>query len=115
MELEPSYLQQLAIHLFWICPNNTSCEHRFLICGWLFNKRRLKLDIDHRVTVWIENTLELLNPKILNGLENVREFLEKKGEETNDNVNGNNQNDNEVAGRGILNYNVDDLMKEFED
>ncbi|RGB31262.1 hypothetical protein C1646_764254 [Rhizophagus diaphanus] len=69
----------------------------------------------HRVTVWIENTLELSNPKILNGLENIREFPEEKGEEANDNVNGNNQNDNEVAGKGILNYNVDDLAKEFED
>ncbi|RGB23989.1 hypothetical protein C1646_773699 [Rhizophagus diaphanus] len=52
---------------------------------------------------------------ILNGLENVREFPEEEGEEANDNVDGNNQNDNEVAGRGILYYNVDDLAKEFED
>ncbi|GBC10166.1 hypothetical protein RclHR1_00940007 [Rhizophagus clarus] len=69
----------------------------------------------HRVMVWIKNTLELSSPKILNRLENVREFLEEEGEETNDNVDGNNQNDNEVAGRGILNYNVNDLAKEFED
>ncbi|RGB23917.1 hypothetical protein C1646_773809 [Rhizophagus diaphanus] len=63
----------------------------------------------------IKNTLELSNPKILNGLENVREFPEEKGEEANDNMDGNNQNNNEVAGRGILNYNVDDLAKKFED
>ncbi|GES89002.1 hypothetical protein GLOIN_2v1788493 [Rhizophagus clarus] len=71
--------------------------------------------LSHRVTVWIKNTLELSSPNILNGLENVREFPEKKGEEANDNVNENNQNDNEVVGRGILNYNIDDLAKEFED
>ncbi|PKC09204.1 hypothetical protein RhiirA5_499418 [Rhizophagus irregularis] len=59
--------------------------------------------------VWIENTLDLSNPKILNGLENFGEFPEEEKDEMNGNVNGNNQDDNEVMGRDILNYNVDDL------
>ena len=193
IELEPPYLQQLAIHLFLICPNSASCERGFSICGWLSNKRRLKLGVErlesmlklityyrsnashelafygkgikknsqkfsdselnniinetlaeqpeleedddetipernqgvrrttdghiipsNKVMVWIENTLELSNPKILNGLENFGLPEEEENEETNGDVDGNNQNGNEVAGRGILNYNVDDLAKEFE-
>ncbi|CAB4384296.1 unnamed protein product [Rhizophagus irregularis] len=70
---------------------------------------------NHKVMVWIENTLDLSNPRILNGLENFGEFPEEEEDEINGNVNGNNQDDNEVVGRiYILNYNVDDLAKEFE-
>ncbi|CAB5374184.1 unnamed protein product [Rhizophagus irregularis] len=69
---------------------------------------------NHKVMVWIENTLDLSNPRILNGLENFGEFPEEEEDEINGNVNGNNQDDNEVVGRDILNYNVDDLAKEFE-
>jgi hypothetical protein len=195
MELEPPYLQKLAIHLFSICPNSASCERGFSICGWLSNKRRLKLGVErlesmlklimyyrsnashelafygkgikknseklsneelnniinrtlaecpefddddddettpegdqdvrrttdghiiptNKVTIWIENTLELSNSKILNGLERLAEFPEEEEDETNgdtDNTNENNQN--EVMGRGILDYNVDDLVREFE-
>ncbi|GBC06489.1 hypothetical protein RclHR1_06880006 [Rhizophagus clarus] len=46
---------------------------------------------------------------------NHRVMYEAEDKKANDNVDENNQNDNEVAGRGILNYNVDDLAKEFED
>jgi hypothetical protein len=49
--------------------------------------------------VWIENTLELSNPKILNGLENFGFPEEEENEETNGDIDGNNQNGNEVAGR----------------
>ncbi|PKK72237.1 hypothetical protein RhiirC2_777420 [Rhizophagus irregularis] len=45
--------------------------------------------------VWIENTLDLSNPRILNGLENFGEFPEEEEDEINGNVNGNNQDDNE--------------------
>jgi hypothetical protein len=194
IELEPPYLQQLAIHLLSVCPNSASCERGFSICGWLSNKRRLKLGVErlesmlklityyrsnashelafygkgikknsqkfsdselnniineilaerpeleeddddetaleedqgvrrttdghiipnNKVMVWIENTLDLSNPRILNGLENFGEFLEEEEDEINGNVNGNNQDDNEVVGRDILNYNVDDLAEEFE-
>ncbi|CAB5375633.1 unnamed protein product [Rhizophagus irregularis] len=69
---------------------------------------------NHKVMVWIENTLDLSNPRILNGLENFGEFPEEEEDEINGNVNGNNQDDNKVVGRGILNYNVDDLVEEFE-
>ncbi|CAB5354131.1 unnamed protein product [Rhizophagus irregularis] len=69
---------------------------------------------NHKVMVWIENTLDLSNPRILNGLKNFGEFPEEEEDEINGNVNGNNQDDNEVVGRDILNYNVDDLTKEFE-
>ncbi|CAB4401605.1 unnamed protein product [Rhizophagus irregularis] len=64
--------------------------------------------------VWIKNTLDLFNPRILNGLENFGEFSEEEEDEMNGNVNGNNQDNNEVVRRDILNYNVDDLAKEFE-
>ncbi|CAG8739438.1 20188_t:CDS:2 [Rhizophagus irregularis] len=69
---------------------------------------------NHKVMVWIENTLDLFNPRILSGLENFGEFPEEEEDEINGNVNGNNQDDNEVVGRGILNFNVDDLAEEFE-
>ncbi|CAG8709191.1 12950_t:CDS:2 [Rhizophagus irregularis] len=39
IELEPPYLQQLAIHLFSVYPNSASYEYEFSICGWLLNKR----------------------------------------------------------------------------
>jgi hypothetical protein len=55
IELEPPYLQQLAIHLFSICPNSASCERGFSICGWLSNKRRLKLDVER-----LESMLKLI-------------------------------------------------------
>ncbi|CAB4489584.1 unnamed protein product [Rhizophagus irregularis] len=52
--------------------------------------------------VWIENTLDLSNPKILNGLENFGEFPEEEKDEMNGNVNGNNQDDNECSTRAKL-------------
>ena len=55
MELEPSYLQQLAIYLFSICLNSVSCERGFSICGWLSNKRRLKLGVER-----LESMLKLI-------------------------------------------------------
>ncbi|CAB5365932.1 unnamed protein product [Rhizophagus irregularis] len=61
-----------------------------------------------------EGDQELSNLKILNGLENFGFLEEEENEKTNGDVDGNNQNGNEVAGRGILNYNVDNLAKEFE-
>ena len=43
MKIEPLYLQELALHIFSICPNSTSCECEFLMCSWITNKRRLRL------------------------------------------------------------------------
>ena len=46
MELNPPHLQNLAIHLFSICLNSASCKREFSICGWLSNKRCLKLGVE---------------------------------------------------------------------
>jgi hypothetical protein len=46
MELEPPYLQSLALRLFSICPNSASCERGFSMCGWICNKRRLRLGVE---------------------------------------------------------------------
>ena len=43
MELEPPYLQEFALRIFSICPNSASCERGFSMCGWITNKRRLRL------------------------------------------------------------------------
>ncbi len=188
IELNPPHLQKLAINLFSICPNSASCERGFSTCGWLSNKRRLKLGVErlesmvklisyyrsnpshelgfygkgiknnsqklsdkelnnivndalaeqddeeeeeiipeeqpvqrtthdghiiptHKVTVWIEDTLEL--SKIisdLEGLEGLEEFSDDEG----NNENNNNQaDDEEVMGRGVMDFNVEDLTKEF--
>ena len=55
MEVEPPHLQNLAIQLFSICPNSASCERGFSICGWLSNKRRLKLGVER-----LESMLKLI-------------------------------------------------------
>ncbi|GES93878.1 ribonuclease H-like domain-containing protein [Rhizophagus clarus] len=47
MELEPPYLQSLALRLFFICPNSASCKRGFSMCGWIHNKRRLWLGVEH--------------------------------------------------------------------
>lgn len=46
MEMEPSYLQSLALQLFSICPNSASCERGFSMCGWITNKRWLWLEVE---------------------------------------------------------------------
>lgn len=46
MEMEPSYLQSLALRLFSICPNSASCERGFSMCGWITNKRQLRLEVE---------------------------------------------------------------------
>ena len=164
LELNPLHLQNLAIHLFSICPNSASCERGFSICGWLSNKRRLKLGVErlesivklisyyrsnasqelafygkgtkrdsqklsdnelnnivnevlmepddekddeivpevqvvqsttdghiiptHKVTVWIENTLDLSYQDIRNGVEGLKDFPEEEDENDNENRNG---------------------------
>jgi hypothetical protein len=46
MEIEPPYLQNLALRLFSICPNSASCERGFSMCGWITNKRRVRLGVE---------------------------------------------------------------------
>ncbi|RGB24095.1 hypothetical protein C1646_773572 [Rhizophagus diaphanus] len=52
----------------------------------------------------IKNTLDLSNPRILNGLENFGEFPEEEEDKINGNVNGNNQDNNEVVESGSARY-----------
>ncbi|CAB4411334.1 unnamed protein product [Rhizophagus irregularis] len=41
----PNSLSRIARHLLAICPNSTSCERGFSTLSWLFNDRRLNLNI----------------------------------------------------------------------
>ena len=43
---QPDCLPRIARHLLSICPNSASCERGFSNLGWLFNDRRLNLNID---------------------------------------------------------------------
>lgn len=198
MELEPPYLQSLALRLFSICPNSASCERGFSMCGWICNKRRLRLGVErlesiakiisyyrsnahsefgfygkgtkkesvklsdseinaivndslaelepeeeddeeiikeiqvrrttdghpipnNQVVVLIENTINVLHQNIIDGLD--KDFLEDDNNLIEDNLNNDdnennncdNENDKEETGRGIINYNVEDLAKEFVD
>jgi hypothetical protein len=186
LELNPPHLQNLAIHLFSICPNSASCERRFSICGWLSNKRHLKLGVErlesmvklisyyrsnashelafygkgikkdsqklsdeelnnivndalaepddeeddeieqavqrttdghiiptHTITVWIENTLDLSNKNIVEGVDRLDYFPEYEDENDNENRNSDDQNVNEVMGKGVMEFNVEDLTSEF--
>lgn len=42
----PGSLPIVARHLLAICPNSASCERGFSTLGWLYNDRRLNLNID---------------------------------------------------------------------
>jgi hypothetical protein len=42
----PNSLPRIARHLLAICPNSASCERGFSTLGWLFNDRRLNLDLN---------------------------------------------------------------------
>lgn len=192
LELRPSHLQTLAIHMFSICPNSASCERGFSICGWLTNKRRLKLNVErlesmvklisyyrsnasqelgfygkatkksserlsneelnnivaealaepwddeddyeeeqaiqrttigghiiptNTVTIWIENTLELTNKNIVEGINelDIPEEEDERDEKENKSDDDNNKEVQSEIGRGIVDFNVDDLTREFLD
>ena len=55
IEPEPKHLQDFAMTLFSICPNSASCERGFSICGWITNKRRLRLGVER-----LESMLKLI-------------------------------------------------------
>jgi hypothetical protein len=42
----PDCLPRIALHLLSICPNSASCERGFSLFGWIYNDRRLNLDIN---------------------------------------------------------------------
>jgi hypothetical protein len=189
LEPDSPLLQEFALSIFSICPNSASCERGFSICGWITNKRRLRLSVEHlesmlklitfyrsnastelgffgkgntprsnklnddeinsivnetiaeaddddddetnvddepqirrttegyvipsnEVIVWIENTFDLSNKKITdelgeipdNDLDDLEEEVSKEIEE---------EEEDEVEGRGVMDYDVEDLCKEF--
>ena len=55
LEPDSSLLQEYALGIFSICPNSASCERGFSICGWLTNKRRLRLSEER-----LESMLKLI-------------------------------------------------------
>jgi hypothetical protein len=55
IEPDPTHLQEFALSLFSICSNSASCEHGFSICGWITNKRRLRLGVER-----LESMLKLI-------------------------------------------------------
>jgi hypothetical protein len=186
IEPEPKHLQDFAMTLFSICPNSASCERGFSICGWITNKRRLRLGVErlesmlklityyrsnalaelgffgkgdkpnsldlsedninsivnealvevddddddddeaeiqrtidgdiipnHEIIIWIENTLELSNQRIIrelgeipdDDLDDDNSCLNEIGKET--------EEEEEVEGRGVMDYNIKDLCDEF--
>jgi hypothetical protein len=76
---------------------------------------------NNQVVVLIENTINVLHQNIIDGLD--KDFLEDDNNLIEDNLNNDdnennncdNENDKEETGRGIINYNVEDLAKEFVD
>ncbi|UZO03320.1 uncharacterized protein OCT59_023728 [Rhizophagus irregularis] len=76
---------------------------------------------NNQVVVLIENTINVLHQNIIDGLD--KDFLEDDdnliednlNNDDNENNNCDNENDKEETGRGIINYNVEDLAKEFVD
>ena len=194
MELEPPHLQRLALRIFSICPNSASCERGFSMCGWITNKRRLRLkperlesiskvisyyrsnapeelgfygkatkkgsealnrneilaivndslaepdedddDDDeieeclttdghaipnNQVIVLIEKSINLLHPTITSGLGELDEDDNLGGQDEDDNLGGQDEDDNnnngndrdEINGRGVIDFNIEDLSREF--
>ena len=46
IEIEPNYLQRVALYILSICPNSASCERGFSTLGWLTGKRRQNLGVE---------------------------------------------------------------------
>src|SRR5579859_2360223 len=73
-EPQPDCLPRIARHLLAICPNSAGCERGFSNLGWLFNDRRLNLNIDR---------LELMGKMIMHWKSNAKTELGFYGVETN--------------------------------
>jgi hypothetical protein len=186
MEIEPPYLQSLALRLFSISPNSASCERGFSMCGWITNKKRLRLGTErlesitkiisyyrsnayfefgfygkgtkkesvklsnseisaivndslaepepddedddeynelttdgypipnNEVIVLIEKTIDVMHPKIVSSLGELPDLSDEDSEDdSNNNDDKNMDEETGETGRGITNYNVQDLLKEF--
>ena len=61
--------------------------------------------------------MDLSNQNIVKGVDRLEDFPEEEDENNNENRNGdesrNNQIVNEVIGKGVMEFNVEDLTKEF--
>jgi len=71
----PNSLPRVARHLLAICPNSASCERGFSTLGWLFNDRRLNLNISR---------LESMAKMIMHWKSNAKKELGFYGIEKND-------------------------------
>jgi hypothetical protein len=47
IEVEPNYLQELALKILAITPNSASCERNFSLLSWLTNSKRLQLKAEN--------------------------------------------------------------------
>ncbi|EXX66260.1 hypothetical protein RirG_125540 [Rhizophagus irregularis DAOM 197198w] len=72
--LQSNSLPRIARHLLAICPNSASCERGFSTLGWLFNDRRLNLNI---------NRLESMGKMIMHWKSNAKKKLGFYGIEKN--------------------------------
>ena len=73
---QPNSLPRIALHLLLICPNFASCEREFSTLGWLFNDRRLNLNI---------NRLESMGKMIMHWKSNAKKELGFYGTDKNNN------------------------------
>lgn len=73
---QPNSLPRIALHLLSICPNSASCERGFSTLGWLFNDRRLNLNI---------NRLESMGKMIMHWKSNAKKELGFYGTDKNNN------------------------------
>ncbi|CAG8826977.1 23373_t:CDS:1, partial [Gigaspora rosea] len=44
IEIEPNYLQELALKVLAIVPNSASCERNFSLLAWLTGNRQTQID-----------------------------------------------------------------------
>ena len=59
--------------------------------------------------------MDLSDKNIIKGVDGLEDFPEEENENDNENRNGdeNRNNLNEIAGRGVMDFNVEDLTNEF--
>ncbi|CAB4482401.1 unnamed protein product [Rhizophagus irregularis] len=117
---DPESLPLVALHFFSICPNSASCERekpiRRTINGEIIPNDNVIVLIEN---IWIENEIDLSNDLILNGIGNIPKDLDDDFIDNEKNNNDENivLTDDEIVdntnGRGILNYNVNDLLNKY--
>ncbi|PKY33044.1 hypothetical protein RhiirB3_451667 [Rhizophagus irregularis] len=116
---QPNSLPLIALHLFSIYPNSASCENGFLTLGWLTNKyikhnsKLSDIELNQRITKALAEPDDADEDdnigKIPEDLENDL-FNNTKGKNDNENTL---TNDNDTIGKGILDYNINDLFDKY--